>query len=76
MSHQLVAEAATRTTHNTRHEKSMPSVGFKLTISEVKLLQTYALGPHGHRDWLSFILFSHVSLHLRTLQLMLPPQVS
>jgi len=41
MNHQLVAEAAQHTT-NVRDEKSMPSVGFELTISEVKRLQTYA----------------------------------
>jgi len=45
MSDQLVAEAATYTTHN-RHKRQtfVPSVGFKSTIPATEQLQIHALG--------------------------------
>jgi hypothetical protein len=44
MSNQLVAEAATYTTHN-KHKRrtSMPSEGFKPAIPAIEQPQTYAL---------------------------------
>jgi hypothetical protein len=43
MSEQLVAEAATYTTHNKHKRTSMPSSGFEPAIRAAKWLQTYAL---------------------------------
>jgi hypothetical protein len=77
MSHQLVVEAATRTTHNkqtTRKKHSLSAI--QTRDRRAQAAADLRLCPHGHRDWLLLILFSHVSLNLRTLQLILPPQVS
>jgi hypothetical protein len=49
-SDQLVAEAATSTTHN-EHKRwtCMPSAGFKLAITVIKRLQASAFRQHGYR---------------------------
>jgi hypothetical protein len=77
MSRQLVVEATTRTTHNKQKTRKNNS----LSAIQTQDLRDQAaadllLCPHGHRDWLLLILFPLVSLNLRTLQLILPPQVS
>jgi hypothetical protein len=51
MSDQLVAEAATYTTHN-KHKRrtSMPSASFEPAIPSIERPETHALETRGHRD--------------------------
>ena len=65
MSHQLVAEAATRTTHNKHRRKKNVLSGIQTHDLRNQAAADLRLCPHGHRDWLILILFSHVRLHLR-----------
>ena len=59
---QLVAEAATYTTHTTHNRRtSISSAGFERAIPAVRRLQTYAIdhtatrtGPTQHRNFTSF----------------------
>jgi hypothetical protein len=72
MSHQLVAEAATRTTHNKHKRRKSGARTHDLICQGAADLR---LCPHCHRNWPILILFSHVGLYIRTLQFILPLRV-
>jgi len=56
-SDQLVAEAATYTTHNKhKRQKSMPSARFESAIPSIKLAADLRVGAHSHRHWLCRII--------------------